>query len=224
MPITDWPEEERPREKLLSLGAAALSNAELLAIFLRTGRRGKSAVDISLELLTQFGGFRKMMSATETEFCQIKGLGVAKYALIQAAAELGKRYLLEELAAKEKISSPRDTEKYLRIKLRDYNHEIFACIFLDKMHQILSFAEISHGTIDRAHIYPREVVERALKEKASAVIFAHNHPSGSTSPSAADKDITELLKKALNLINIKVLDHFIVGKNKIFSFAEHGLI
>lgn len=224
MPITDWPEEERPREKLLAHGAAALSDAELLAIFLRTGTRGKSAVGISRDLLNTFGGFRKIISADDKDFCQIKGLGLAKYALIQAAAELGKRYLLEDLEAKEKINSPKDTEKYLRIKLRDYSHEIFACIFLDKKHQILSFVEIAQGTIDRAHIYPREVVERALKEKASAVIFAHNHPSGSTTPSRADKDITELLKKALDLINITVLDHFIVGKNTIFSFAENGLI
>lgn len=224
MPISDWPEKERPREKLLLHGASALSDSELLAIFLRTGRRGKSAVDISHELLKHFGGFRKLISATEEDFCQTKGLGIAKYAMIQAAAELGKRHLRENLEAKEKINSPKDTEKYLCSRLRDYSNEVFACIFLDTKHRVLNFAEIAQGTIDRAHIYPREVVERALKEKASAVIFAHNHPSGVTDPSIADKDITNLLIKALDLVNIKVLDHFIIGKNETFSFAEHGLI
>lgn len=224
MPISDWPEQERPREKLLSKGAASLSDAELLAIFLRTGLQGKTAIDLSRDLLTEFDGLRGMIEADSRSFCQIRGLGLAKYSQIQAAIELGKRYLQENLGKKDVLSSPNDTKNFLIAQLRAYPHEVFACLFLDNRHQIISFDEMFKGTIDGASVYPREVVKQALARNAAAVIFAHNHPSGIAEPSLADKNITRRLQDALKLVDIRVLDHFIIGDNTAVSFAELGLL
>ncbi len=223
MPISDWPKQERPREKLLAKGAASLSDVELLAIFLRTGRRGKTALDLSRDLLTKFDGLRDMIEADPNTFCQIKGLGLAKYSQIQAAIELGKRYLQEELGKKDVLSNLNDTKDFLIAKLRAYPHEVFACLFLDNRHQIISFDEMFKGTIDGASVYPREVVKQALARNAAAVIFAHNHPSGIAEPSLADKNITWRLQDALKLVDIRVLDHFIIGDTAV-SFAELGLL
>lgn len=224
MPISDWPEQERPREKLIARGAAALSDAELLAIFLRTGLRGKTAIDLSRDLLTTFEGLRGLIEADVKIFCKNKGLGVAKYTQIQAAIELGKRYLQANLGNRDVLSSPEDTKNYLLAQLRAYPHEVFACLFLDNRHQIISFDKMFNGTIDGASVYPREVVKQALARNAAAVIFAHNHPSGVAEPSHADKNITQRLTDALKLVDIRVLDHFIVGDNTAVSFAELGLI
>jgi len=224
MPISDWPEQERPREKLLSKGAASLSDAELLAIFVRTGRRGKTAIDLSRDLLTEFNGLRGMIEADYSTFCKTRGLGLAKYSQIQAAIELGKRYLEENLGKKDVLSSPNDTKNFLLAQLRAYPHEVFACLFLDNRHQIICFDEMFSGTIDGASVYPREVVKQALARNAAAVIFAHNHPSGIAEPSLADKNITRRLQEALKLVDIRVLDHFIIGDNTAVSFAELGLL
>ena len=224
MPISDWPEQERPREKLLSKGPAALSDAELLAIFLRTGLQGKTAIDLSRDLLTDFDGLRGLIETDSKTFCQTKGLGLAKYSQIQAAIELGKRYLQENLLKKDVLSSPNDTKNFLLAQLRAYPYEVFACLFLDNRHQIISFDKMFNGTIDGASVYPREVVKQALARNAAAVIFAHNHPSGVADPSLADKNITRRLQEALSLVDIRVLDHFIIGENIAVSFAEQGLI
>lgn len=224
MPISDWPEQERPREKLLSKGPAALSDAELLAIFLRTGLQGKTAIDLARDLLLNFGGLRGLIEIDSKTFCQTKGLGLAKYSQIQAAIELGKRYLEENLGRKDVLSSPNDTKNFLLAQLRAYPHEVFACLFLDNRHQIISFDKMFNGTIDGASVYPREVVKQALARNAAAVIFAHNHPSGVAEPSLADKNITQRLQEALKLVDIRVLDHFIIGDNTAVSFAELGLL
>jgi DNA repair protein RadC len=224
IPISDWPEQERPREKLLSKGPVALSDAELLAIFLRTGLQGKTAVDLSRDLLTDFDGLRGLIETDSKTFCQTKGLGLAKYSQIQAAIELGKRYMQENLQKKDVLSSPNDTKNFLLAQLRAYPYEVFACLFLDNRHQIISFDKMFNGTIDGASVYPREVVKQALSRNAAAVIFAHNHPSGVAEPSLADKNITRRLQEALSLVDIRVLDHFIIGDNTAVSFAEQGLI
>ena len=224
MPISDWPEQERPRVKLLSKGPAALSDAELLAIFLRTGLQGKTALDLSRDLLTDYEGLRGLIETDSKTFCQTKGLGLAKYSQIQAAIELGKRYLQENLQKKDVLSSPNDTKNFLFAQLRAYPYEVFACLFLDNRHQIISFDKMFNGTIDGASVYPREVVKQALARNAAAVIFAHNHPSGVAEPSLADKNITRRLQEALSLVDIRVLDHFIIGENTAVSFAEQGLI
>lgn len=222
--ISNWPEQERPRVKLLSRGPAALSDAELLAIFLRTGLHGKTALDLSRDLLTDYDGLRGLIETDSKTFCQTKGLGLAKYSQIQAAIELGKRYLQENLLKKDVLSSPNDTKNFLLAQLRAYPYEVFACLFLDNRHQIISFDKMFNGTIDGANVYPREVVKQALARNAAAVIFAHNHPSGVAEPSLADKNITRRLQEALGLVDIRVLDHFVIGENTAVSFAEQGLI
>ncbi|KAA6185315.1 JAB domain-containing protein [Thiohalocapsa marina] len=224
MSISDWPEDERPREKLLSQGAAALSNAELLAIFLRTGVTGKSAVDLARDLLTDFGGLIGLLSASETAFCQAKGLGRAKYAQLQATLELSRRYLRDEITGRDVLSSPDSTRQYLKSRLRAYPHEVFACLFLDNRHRVIQYREIFRGTIDGASVHPREVVREAIHWNAAAVIFAHNHPSGVAEPSQADLRITQRLKDALDLVDVRVLDHIIIGEDKGTSFAERGLL
>lgn len=224
MPISDWPEQERPREKLLSKGPAALSDAELLAIFLCTGLQGKTAIDLSRDLMTNHDGLRGLVETDSKTFCKTKGLGLAKYCQIQAAIELGKRYLHENLLKKDVLSSPNDTKKYLLAQLRAYPYEVFGCLYLDNRHQIISFDKMFNGTIDGASVYPREVVKQALTRNAAAVIFAHNHPSGVAEPSLSDKKITRRLQDALALVDIRVLDHFIIGENTAVSFAEQGLI
>ncbi len=224
MGINNWPEDERPREKLLQRGPAALTNAELLAIFLRTGIRGKSAVDLARDLLDHFGSLRALLNADQVQFCQSPGLGSAKYAQLQAVLEMAKRHFSEILQKGDALTSPDLTRAYLTAQLRGYTYEVFACLFLDNQHRVIQIEELFRGTIDNASIYPREVVKRALYHNAAAVIFAHNHPSGINEPSRADQQITEKLKQALNLLDIRVLDHFIIGEGIPYSFAEHGLL
>lgn len=224
MPITDWPEDERPREKLLARGPQALSDAELLAIFLRTGVAGKSAVDLARELIQHFGSLRALLAATQTEFCAEKGLGTAKYAQLQAVLEMARRHLSEELRRDSVLDNPAATRRYLISRLRDRRHEVFAALFLDNQHRVLAYEELAQGTLDGASVYPREVLKAALRHNAAAVIFAHNHPSGVREPSAADRSLTERLKSALALVDIRVLDHFVVGDGEPVSFAERGWI
>jgi DNA repair protein RadC len=224
MAIKHWPRGEQPREKLIDKGPQALSDAELLAIFLRTGVRGKSAVDLALELIGEFGGLRPLLQAERKSFCNKLGLGVAKYAQLQAVLEMAGRHLRESLAKGDALTSVADTQRYLQLRLRDYQQEVFGCLYLDNKHRIIAFEELFHGTIDSASVYPREIVKRALQLNAAALILAHNHPSGDPEPSAADKVITAKIKAALALVDIRVLDHCIVGDNRCVSFAEMGII
>ncbi len=224
MAITDWPLGERPREKLLKFGAAALSDAELLAIFLRTGIRGKTAVDLARNLLIEFKGLRNILTASYKEFCDQPGLGLVKFAQLQAIMEISRRCLHEVLKQSDVIANSEHTKLYLTSRLRHYQREVFACLFLDTRHHIVEYEELFFGTIDYAHVYPREVVKRALAHNAAAVILAHNHPSGIVDPSTADREITQRLVQALDLVDIRVLDHIIVGKGKVASFAELGYL
>lgn len=224
MPISSWPQAERPREKLLSRGPAALSDAELLAIFLRTGVTGKTAVDLARDLLCRFGSLRVLLEASQQIFCEAPGLGSAKYAQLQAVLEMNRRYLGEKLKRGQALTSPEDTRAYLTARLRDQPREIFCCLFLDTRHRVLAFEELFHGTLDGAAVYPREVVKQALAHNAAAVILAHNHPSGVAEPSKADEVLTQRLKDALALVDIRVLDHLVVGDGEITSFAERGLL
>lgn len=224
MPITDWPEAERPREKLLLRGPAALSDAELLAIFLRTGVAGLTAVDLARGLLQEFGGLRSLMDASQTRFCSAKGLGIAKFTQLQAVLEMSRRHLQEALERGEGLTSPALTRRYLLSRLRDCQQEQFACLFLDSQHRVIVFETLFYGTIDAASVYPREVVKSALSHNAAAVILAHNHPSGVAEPSQADQRITTRLVEALALVDIRVLDHFVVGEGEPVSFAERGLL
>jgi DNA repair protein RadC len=222
MPITDWPLKERPREKLLSLGAQALSEAELLAIFLRTGRRGKTAVDLARDILNHFGGLRKLFGANYNEFCAFPGIGVAKFTQLQAVLELSRRHLAEQLKQGDALTDPAMTRQYLTARLREYQYEVFACLFLDNQHRILGFEELFRGTINGASVHPREVVRQALEYNAAAVIFSHNHPSGVAEASEADRSITRHLQEALKLIDIRVLDHIIIGNGESVAFTERG--
>ena len=222
MKISEWPASERPREKLLERGAAALSDAELLAIFLRTGTRGKSAVDLSRELLDRFGGLRPLLGAKQIEFCSARGLGKAKFVQLQAVLEIARRHMGESLRRGDALTSPTLTRRYLQAQLRDEVREVFAVLFLDNRHRVLAFEPMFHGTIDGAAVYPREVARRCLHHHAAAVIVAHNHPSGVAEPSQSDHRITERLRDALALIDIRLLDHVVVGDRKCVSFAERG--
>jgi DNA repair protein RadC len=222
MAIRDWPEGERPREKLLHKGAASLSDAELLAIFLRTGVKGKSALDMARQMLKETGGLRALLSASQEELCATPGMGPAKYAQLQASLEMARRHLGESLERGKPLTDPAATRKYLLAKLRDLPHEVFACLYLDNRHRVISFEELFRGTIDGASVHPREVVRAALKHNAAALIFAHNHPSGVAEPSDADRRLTKRLTDALGLVDIRVLDHFVVGDGDVVSFAERG--
>lgn len=224
MSITDWPLAERPREKLLSLGPGALSDAELLAIFLRIGCAGKSAVDLARELLVQYGGLRPLLESSQADFCRGLGLGNAKYAQLQAVLEMGRRHLSASLQAGDMLTSPELVRQYLSAQLRHQPREVFAILFLDNQHRLLAYDELFYGTIDGASVYPREVVKQALARNAAAVILAHNHPSGIAEPSQADRRITERLQAALELVEIRVLDHMVVGDSEVISFAECGLL
>ncbi len=224
MAISDWPESERPREKLLKNGAAQLSDAELLAIFLRTGIAGKSAVDLARELLTEFHGLTGLFSADQSAFCQVRGMGPAKYAQLQAVLEMARRALAEKMKNGDAMSSPQSVRDYLRLTLQGKKHEIFVGIFLDAQNRTIAAEELFKGTLTQTSVYPREVVKRALHHNAAAIIFAHNHPSGVAEPSRADEILTQSLKQALALVDVNVLDHFIVGAGSAMSFAERGLI
>lgn len=224
MAIRDWPEEQRPREKLLQRGVNSLTDAELLAICLRVGVSGKSAVGLACDLLQEFGSLRALLSADRERFCDGYGLGLAKYAQLQAILEIARRHFSEILQRGNALTNPDITRAYLSAELRGYNYEVFGCLFLDNQHRVIAWEELFRGTIDSASVYPREVVKRALFHHAAAVIFAHNHPSGITEPSQADRQITQRLRQALELLDIRVLDHFIIGDQSPYSFAEHGLI
>ncbi len=222
--ITDMPLEERPREKLMQRGATALTNVELLAIFLRTGVRGKSALDLARDLLDEFGDLRSLLGADHTLFCQAKGLGDAKYVLLKASVEMSRRYLRECLERGNALTSPDDTRNFLMSELSGRDYEVFACLFLDNKHRVIQFEELFYGTIDSASVYPREVVKRALKHNAAALILAHNHPSGIAEPSDADIAITKRLIDTLKLIEVRVLDHFVIGDGTSVSLTEQGLM
>ena len=224
MAITDWPEDQRPRERLIKLGAASLSDAELLAVFLRTGVRGKSAVDLARDMVSHFGSLSKLFTATIKDFSAIHGLGNAKYAQLQAVLELSKRAINEELTINASLSSPQAVKNYLKLLLGHKTHESFAVLFLDIKNRLIISEELFRGTLSQASVYPREVVKAALSHNAAALILAHNHPSGSCEPSRADIDLTQSLKQALSLVDIKVLDHFIVANPHVYSLAEHGLM
>lgn len=224
MAIRDWPSTERPREKLLEKGADALSDAELLAILLRTGTPGASALDLARGVLMRFGSLRHLMAADRVRFCAEPGLGPARYAELQAAAEISRRQLCEPLRARQLIASPKATRDYLSARLRDLEHEVFCCLYLDKRHRLIHFEELFRGTIDGASVHPREVVKQALQRNAAAVIVAHNHPSGIAEPSQADEIITQRVKEALALVDIRLLDHIIVGDGVSVSLAERGLL
>ncbi|HXZ97124.1 MAG TPA: DNA repair protein RadC [Burkholderiales bacterium] len=224
MGIRDWPEGERPREKLLSKGAQSLSEAELLAIFLRTGVRGKSAVDVARGLIKRFGSLAELFSASQKKLCEAPGLGPAKYAQLQAVLEMARRALDEKIKVGDALSSPKAVRDYLRLALSGCEHEVFTGIFLDAQNRVLAVDELFRGTLSQTSVFPREVVKRALHHNAAGVIFAHNHPSGLAEPSGADQALTTALTKSLALVDVKVLDHFIVGRSGIMSFAERGLL
>lgn len=222
MSIKDWPEGERPREKLLSRGAGALSDAELLAILLRTGVRGSSAVDVARDLLGQFGGLRPLLDADLADCGAANGLGPARFVQLKATLELGRRYLECRLARGDVLSSPEDTRQFLSARLRGYPHEVFACLFLDNRHRVVAFEEMFRGTIDGTSVHPREVVRRALALNAAALIVAHNHPSGVAEPSQADRSLTRRLHDSLALVDLRLLDHLVIGDGESVSFAERG--
>jgi DNA repair protein RadC len=224
MGIKDWPIDERPREKLLARGAAALCDAELLAIWLRSGKCGQSAVDLAREVLKNFGSLRKLLAADRLRFCAAPGLGPARYAELQAAIEISHRQLAETLRTGPSLASPRATREYLIARLRDLEHEVFCCLYLDNRHRLIEFEQMFRGTIDGASVYPREVVKQALQWNCAAVIIAHNHPSGIAEPSLADERITLRVKDALALVDIRLLDHIIVGDGASVSLAERGLV
>ena len=224
MSITDWPVAERPREKLLLQGAAALSDAELLAIFLRTGLPGRSAVDLARDLLHGFGSLRALLQAEQAEFCSHAGLGPAKFAQLQAVMEMGRRHLFEDIKRGDALTSPGAVRNFLRSKLMALPHEVFACLYLDNQHRVIAFEELFRGTLDSASVYPREVVKRALSHNAAALILTHNHPSGVAEPSQADLLLTRRLKESLAMVDIRVLDHLVVGDGEPVSFAERGLL
>jgi len=221
MAISDWPHAERPRERLLAKGAQTLSDAELLAVVLRTGMRGKSAVDLGRELLSRFKGISGLFGA---DLSQVKGLGPAKRAQFEAAIELARRSIEEGLKERTVLTSPGAVRDYLKLALGSRQHEVFVCVWLDAQHRVTACEEAFRGTLTQTSVYPREIVKAALAKNAAAVIFAHNHPSGAAQPSQADELLTRNLKEALALVDVKVLDHFIVAGSQTISFAERGLL
>jgi len=222
--IRHWPHAERPREKLLERGAQALSDAELLGILLGAGVRGHSALDLARTLIAEFGSLRALLSAERARLLLQRGIGPARYAVLRAALELARRHFREALQAGPALAAPEATRTFLLAQLRDRPYEVFCCLYLDNRHRLIGFEELFRGTIDRAGVHPREVLRQALAHNAAAVILAHNHPSGVLEPSQADELITRRLKEALGLLDVRVLDHFIIGDGLCFSFAEHGLL
>ncbi|MCG7496809.1 DNA repair protein RadC [Vibrio sp. Of7-15] len=224
MTVKNLPLESRPREKLLMKGAQALSDAELLAIFLRTGIKGMNAIELADYLVEEFGSLRGLLGASKSQFCRHKGLGEAKYAQLQAVVEMTQRYLAEVIQKEDALTSPEHTKRYLTSVLRDRRREAFYVLYLDNQNRVMSDEVLFEGTIDAASVYPREVVRRSLEVNAAALILAHNHPSGVAEPSQADRSITRRISDALALVDIRVLDHFIIGDGEIVSFAERGWI
>ena len=222
--MLNLPETERPREKLLAGGAETLTEAELLAVLLRHGVAGASALDLARSLLLEFGSLRGLLSAEREEVCRHRGMGLARWAEIQAALELVRRHHLERLRSGPSLTSPRAAREFLIARLRDRDHEVFCCLFLDSRHRLICFEELFRGTIDGASVHPREVVKQALRRNATSVILAHNHPSGVAEPSQADEIITTRLRDALALVDIRMLDHLIVGDGSCTSLAERGIV
>jgi DNA repair protein RadC len=222
MAITDWPEAHRPRERLIKHGPQALSDAELLAVFLRVGVTGKSAVDLGRDMVGHFGSLNGLFSANLADFSMLNGLGPAKYAQLQAVLELARRAMSEELQMGVLLSSPQAVTHYLQLLLNSKPYEAFVVLFLDVKNRLLATQELFRGTLTHTSVYPREVVKAALAHNAASLIFAHNHPSGAPEPSNADHALTQALKQALALVDVRVLDHFIVAGHKVYSFAEHG--
>ncbi|MEH6452024.1 MAG: DNA repair protein RadC [Psychromonas sp.] len=222
--IKDWPDQERPREKLLQRGTAALSDAELLAIFLRTGCKGIDAVTLAKQLINEFGSLHALFAASENDFCKKKGLGQAKYVQLQAVLEMSRRYLQEPLKKGQPLTSVTQTKAFLIAQMHALPYEVFAALLLDTQHRVIRFHEFFFGTIDCASVHPRVILQKVLLENAAAIILVHNHPSGDPTASDADKKITEKITSAMQLIDVKVLDHFIVGGRKCTSFAEKGWI
>lgn len=218
MSIRDWPDGERPREKLLAQGAGVLSDAELLAVFLGSGRRGQSAVDLGRALLMSTGGLKVLLDAPRAP----PGIGPVAWCRLGAALEVGRRYLDAELRCGEALTDPVSSARYLKARLTAYPYEVFACLFLDNRHRVIGFEELFRGSIDGASVHPREVVRRCLAHNAAAVILAHNHPSGVAEPSAADRAITQRLREALGLIDVRLLDHFVIGQGAPTSLAQRG--
>jgi DNA repair protein RadC len=224
MSITDWPANERPRERLLANGASALSDAELLAIFLRVGVTGKSAVDLARELISTFGTLNGLFAASPKALMAIHGMGEAKYVQLQAVLEMAKRALSEEIKLTDALKSPQAVRDYLKMTLAGLPHEVFVAIFLTAQHRVIAVEEIFRGSLTQTSVYPREIVKRALAHNAGSIIFAHNHPSGEPNPSQADRTLTQTLVDALALVDVRVIDHFIVAPGATLSFAEQGLI
>lgn len=225
MPINDWPEHERPRERLLQQGAAALSDAELLAIFLRVGVRGKNAVELARDLLAHFGSLTRLGNASAAEFSTIPGMGTAKYAQLQALLEIARRALKETLNQRDLLTTPQTVRDWLRLHLAHRESEVFVALWLDAQNRLIQSDDLFHGSLSQTSVYPRVVVKTALQRNAAAVIFAHNHPSGVAEPSQADEMLTRTLKAALELIDVRLFDHFIVAGNQPpLSFAERGLL
>ncbi len=224
MAITDWPIDTRPRDKLLRQGAAALTDAELVAVFLRTGMVGKSAVDLGRELLVMFGGLGGLCRADKKSACAAPGVGEAKFALLQAVMEMARRTLEEDIKAGDALNSPEAVRDYLRLILRGKEYEVFCCVFLDAQNRVIAVEELFRGTLTQTSVYPREIIKRALFHNAGALILAHNHPSGVAESSQADRQLTRRLAEALALVDIRVLDHFIVAGASSLSFKESGQI
>ncbi len=224
MGIRDWPASERPRERLLEHGERSLSDAELLALFIRCGRRGRSAVDLAREALARHGGLRGLLGAPRGAWESQSGLGASSYAMLKAALELARRQQRARLKRAGRIGSPRDAQAYLSSTIGQLPHEVFHCLYLDNQHGLIADEALFRGTIDGASVYPREIVKRCLAHNAAAVIFAHNHPSGVAEPSAADRTLTRRLQQALATVDIRVLDHLVIGDGEIVSFAERGLL
>jgi DNA repair protein RadC len=222
MGISDWPVALRPRERLITQGAHVLSDAELLAIFLRTGLPGCSAIELAQRLLLHFGSLGKLCNAAIQDFCAFPGLGPAKFAQLQAVLELARRTTCEEMRSGTALTTSALVRNYLRLRLSNLPYESFVVVFLDVRHCLIACEELFRGTLTRAHVYPREVVRSALRHNAASVILAHNHPSGEPKPSPQDHDMTQLLMNALGLMDVRVLDHLIVAGNRFYSFVEHG--
>jgi DNA repair protein RadC len=224
MTIRHWPKTERPREKLLERGAHSLSDAELLALLLGSGTQGRSAVEVARTLIAEFGSLRDLLSADRPRCLRQRGIGPARYAALQAAVELARRHFREALRVGSALVAPEATRKFLLAQLRDRPYEVFCCLYLDSRHRLIAFEELFRGTIDAAGVHPREVLRQTLLHNAAALILAHNHPSGVHEPSQADEFVTRRLKDALALVDVRVLDHIIVGDGQCFSFSEHGLL
>jgi DNA repair protein RadC len=222
--ITSWPCDERPREKLIAKGPAALSDAELVALLLRTGVKGRTAIDLARQAIAHCGSLGGLLTAERTALQGLPGLGDAKYAQLQAVLEMSRRALRETLSRGAALGSPHAVRDYLRMTLHGRPHEVFVAVFLDAQNRVMAAEELFRGTLTQTSVFPREVVKRALHHNAAAVIFAHNHPSGVAEPSRADEALTQTLKHTLALIDVKVLDHFVVGADTAMSFAERGLL